>query len=221
MEKQVSGARATLTRERVLEAAVALADAQGLDALSMRNLGEALGIKAMSLYNHVADKDDLLDGIADRVVGEIALPPAGTPWREALRQRAHAANAVLMKHPWATALLMSRMNIGPNMLRYVDWTLGCLLEAGFSYQAADRAWNTLDSHIYGYTLQRLNFPLEVAQYREAAAGYLPSLSEERYPYMRRLTREVAEGRHDGLQDLDFGLDLILDGLERLLARAQT
>lgn len=210
------GRRAPLSRERVLAEAMVIADAQGLDALTMRNLGSALGVQAMSLYRHVADKDALLDGMVDRVIAEIELPPSGTPWKAAMRHRALTAHAVLVRHPWSCVLVMSRMNIGPAMLRYVDWTVGCLVEAGFSYADADHAWNALDSYVYGFTMQSLNFPIEADQYRAMASAYLPMLSVATHPHMRRLTEEVAEGRHNGLHNLSFGLELLLDGLERAL-----
>ncbi|MFN7142720.1 MAG: TetR/AcrR family transcriptional regulator [Myxococcota bacterium] len=209
--------RAGLSRERVIEAAVALADTEGIDALSMRRLATALGVQAMSLYNHVKDKDDLLDALVERVVAEIELPPPGTPWRAALRHRSQAAHAALMRHPWACPLLMSRPNVGPAMLRYLDWTLGVLYAAGFPPALADHAWNVLDAHLYGFTLHKLTFPFEVGQYAAAASFFLPTLADGRYPAFRRLTVEVAEGRHDGIQRLEFGLDMLLDGLERTLA----
>ncbi len=206
--------RLPVTRERILRAAITLADEQGLAALTMRALGDALGVKAMSLYNHVADKDDILDGIVDLVVGEMQVPSPAEPWRLSMRSRAFSAHEVLLRHPWACGQLMSRVNVGPAMLRYVDATIGCLHGAGFSLAMADHAWNALDSFTYGFTLQKLNFPFEADEYSKVAAGYLPSLSAERYPSMHALTTLVASGGHDGLHDFAFGLDLLLDGLER-------
>lgn len=207
--------RAPLTRELVLRTAVRLADAGGIDALSMRKLAQELRVEAMSLYNHVANKDAVLDGIVELVVGEIALPTLHGDWKQSMRRRASSAHEVLMRHPWACMLIVSRANVGPNMLRYVDATLGCLREAGFSYALADHAWNAIDSHVYGFTLQRLNFPFEPGQYADAARGFLPMLSVEQYPYMHGLTTLVAERNHDGVNELSFGLDLLLDGLDRL------
>ncbi len=209
-----SEARLPLNRERVLRAAMELADAQGLAALSMRSLATLLDVQAMSLYNHVSNKDDILDGMVDLVVREIDVPSTLVPWQVAMRARAHAAHAVLLRHPWACGLLMSRMNIGPYMLRYVDATLGCLHRAGFTLPEADHAWNALDSYIYGFTLQKLNFPLKAEEYSSMAASFLPALPADRYPSMRALTELVAAGQHNGLHDLDFGLELILEGLER-------
>ena len=209
-------ARTPLTREAVLRAAVSIADAQGLDALSMRALGAALGVQAMSLYKHVANKDAILDAIVDVVVGEIELPSRADPWKLAMRRRALSAHAVLLRHPWACGLMMSRMNVGPAMLRYVDATLGCLQAGGFSLPLADHAWNAMDSFIYGFTLHKLNFPIQEGAYAAMAAAYLPSLPAAQFPAMHALTVMVASGEHDGLHDLAFGLDLLLDGLQALL-----
>lgn len=208
--------RLPLTRERVLRAAITMADQQGLASLTMRALGEALGVQAMSLYNHVSNKDDILDGMVDLVVSEIEVPSQSDPWKLTMARRAASAHAVLLRHPWACGLLMARTNVGPGMLRYFDATLGCLHRAGFSLPMADHARNALDSFIYGFTLQKLNFPFEADQYSKVAASYLPGLSAEQYPSMHALTVLVVSGAHDGLHDLEFGLDLILDGLERLL-----
>lgn len=202
----------------MLDAAVKLADEIGVPALSMRKLGQALGVEAMSLYNHVANKDDLLAGITDRVIAEIEPPSLDDPWPDAMRRRAHSARAVLHRHPWATMLIVSQASAGPAMMRYLDATLGCLLEAGFSYRMADHAWNAIDNHIYGFTLQELNFPFEPEEYAEAAAAFLPQIPADRFPYFFALSKEVAGGRYDGLYDFDFGLDLILDGLQQRLER---
>ena len=208
--------RAPLSTERVLRTAVTLADEIGLEALSMRRLGDALGVRAMSLYKHVANKDAVLDGIVDIVASEIEAPAIGGDWKAAMRRRAVSAHEVLLRHPWATMLIVSRANVGPAMLRYVDATIGCLREAGFSYAMADHAWNAIDSHVYGFTLQELNFPFEPDEYAAVASDYLPMIPVERYPYLNGLSQEVIGGRHDGLHDFELGLDLLLDGLERLL-----
>lgn len=211
--------RGSLSRDRILRAAVDLADTEGLDALTMRALGERLGVQAMSLYRHVADKEDLLDAMVDHVVAEIEVPSLADPWKLAMRKRALSAHEALLRHPWAAGLLMSRAAVGPAKLRYVDATLGCLRGAGFSLPLADHAWNALDGHIYGFTLQELNFPFEPDQYANVAAGYLPNLSAEHFPHLHALTVLVVDRRYDGMHDFAFGLDLLLDGLERLLARS--
>jgi AcrR family transcriptional regulator len=205
--------RAPLSREKVLRAALRMADEGGLDSLSMRNLARALKVEAMSLYNHVANKEQILDGLVELVAGEIDVPAIGGDWRAAMRQRARSAHAVLMRHPWATMLFVSRVNVGPTMLRYVDATIGCLRAAGFSYPMADHAWNALDAYLYGFTLQKLNFPLDPAQYAPAAAQFLPLIPVEQFPYLNGMSQEVIAGRHDGVHQLELGLELLLDGLE--------
>lgn len=206
--------RVPLTRDRVLRAAVAIADQHGIDALTMRGLGQQLGVEAMSLYNHVANKDDILDGIVDLVVGEIEVPPAGTHWRSAMRQRAISAHQVLLAHPWAVTLITSRFNIGPGMTRYLEDTLGRLREGGFSIEGALDAWNTLDSHLYGFTLQQLNLPFDVEQTQQVSADFLAGFPTDEFPNVAEVVGRIMETGRD--EDLEFGLDLILDGLERIL-----
>jgi AcrR family transcriptional regulator len=199
----------------VLRAAVAFADERGLEVLSMRKLAEALGVEAMSLYNHVANKDDLLDGMVDTVVGEIELPSIGENWKAAMRRRAISAHEMLLRHPWASMLIVSRINVGPAMLRYMDATIGCLGAAGFSYPMADHAMSALDSHIYGFTLLKANFPVDASEYAQAARQFLPMIPAATHPHARGLAEEVIAGRHSGVNEFTFGLDLLLDGLERL------
>ena len=215
MPKLQAPPRLPLTRDLILNTAIRLADGHGLAELSMRKLAQMIGVEAMSLYNHVANKKDVLSGMVDLVVAEIMLPAIGSDWRAAMRARAVSAHGVLLKHPWAALLIVSRINVGPAMLSYIDATLGCLRQAGFSDQQADHAWNAIDSHIYGFTLQELHFPLEPGEYASAARQFLPMLPAERYPHMRALTEQVIDGSYDGLHDFSFGLELILDGLERL------
>ncbi|MGI0495427.1 TetR/AcrR family transcriptional regulator C-terminal domain-containing protein [Alkalinema pantanalense CENA528] len=207
-----------LSRDRVLQSALQLADQDGLEALSMRNLAQKLGVQAMSLYNHVANKDDLIDGIVDLVVGEIVLPKITPDWQSEMRKRAISAHQVLLNHPWATLPLVSRINVGPAMLRYIDATLGCLREAGFSWEMADHAWNTIDSHVYGFTLQELNFPIAAEDYATTAQAFLPMIPPDQYPYMHALTQEVITKRYDGLHTFELGLDLLLAGLDQLRDR---
>ncbi|MEM9219715.1 MAG: TetR/AcrR family transcriptional regulator [Cyanobacteria bacterium P01_F01_bin.150] len=204
-----------LSRDRILQTALQLADAEGLEALSMRKLAQVLGVKAMSLYNHVANKKDIIEGIVDRVMGEIELPDIDADWKTAMRGRAISAYQVLLRHPWAAIAIMSGVNVGPAALRYVDATLGCLRKAGFSWQMADYAWNTMDSHIYGFTLQALNFPFEEDEYAVVAKEFISIIPPEQYPYLNGLTQEVIAQRYNGIHQFEFGLDILLDGLERL------
>lgn len=205
----------SLTRGAILDAAVALADERGIDALSMRKLAETLSIEAMSLYNHVKNKDDLLDGMVDAVVAEIELPATNIKWKAAMRQRAISTHTMLLRHPWASVLIVSRINIGSAMLRYGDAALGCLHAAGFPYALADHAINAIDSHIYGFTLLKSNFPIEEKEYTQAAEQFLPMIPASTYPHAHALAEEVISGQHSGINEFTFGLDLILDGLERL------
>lgn len=206
--------RPPLTPERILRAAIKLADRQGLEALSMRKLATTLKVEAMSLYNHVANKDALLDSMVDHIIGEITLPERGGDWKATMRARAVSALAVMTAHPWAPMLVVSRITVGPNRLRYIDATLGALREAGFSWEETDRAWNTLDNYIYGFTLQQQNFPVNPDDYASAAAAYLPMLPAKLYPYMHEMSARIADRSLDGTHDFGFGLDVILDGLER-------
>jgi AcrR family transcriptional regulator len=216
---RITQGRAPLSRERVLRAGISLADEAGIDSLTMRGLGRALGVEAMSLYNHVANKDDLLDGMVDVVVGDIVVPPAGTPWRSAMRARCISAHEQLLAHPWAAMQITSRYSIGPGMTRYLDATLGRLREGGFSIEGALDAWNALDSHLYGFTLQELNLPFEVEESSAVSASVLPQIPADQFPHVVEVIGHVmAHGRRE---DFTFGLDLILDGLERTLAEGSS
>ena len=208
--------RVPLNRERVLSAALKMADKGGIEALSMRNLAQALKVEAMSLYNHVVGKDDLFTGLVELVASELEVPRPGGDWKASMRRRAQSAHEVLNRHPWATMLFVSRFNIGPNMLRYVDATISCLVQAGFSYPMADHAWTAVDSYTYGFTLQKRNFPLNPDEYAAAAKEFLPMIPAVQFPGLNGMSQEVIAGRHDGVHQLEFGLDLILDGLEQML-----
>jgi AcrR family transcriptional regulator len=206
-----------LSRERVLRAAIALADHGGIESLTMRRLGQELGVEAMSLYKHVSNKDDVLDGIVDLVLGDIEVPPSGTPWREAMRARAVSAHAVLLAHPWAALQIMSRFNIGLGMTRYLDATLGRLREGGFSVEGALDAWHTLDSHIYGFTLQELGLPFAADEASQVSADVVGTLDADQFPHVVEVISHVM--RSGRVEDFTFGLDLILDGLQRELDRS--
>jgi AcrR family transcriptional regulator len=202
----------------VLSAAVSLADERGIEALTMRELGLRLGVEAMSLYNHVANKDDMLDGMVDLVVGEIDLPSDPGDWREAMRRRAVSARAVFLRHPWASALIDSRESSGPARLRYFDWVVGTLRRAGFTLELAARAFSLLDSYIYGFGRQQLNIvaPPDTRP-EDMAEAFLRALPADEYPYLREMVVDHAmTSVYDEHADFEFGLGLILDGLQRLL-----
>lgn len=209
--------RTPLNRERVLRAALVLADTGGLESLTMRKLGEEVGVEAMSLYNHVANKDDILDGIVDLVFSEIALPSFGADWKTAMRQRAISARDVLLRHPWATSLMQSRTQPGPATLRHHDSVLGSLREAGFTVDMAAHAYSVMDGYIYGFALQQTNLPSHaLGEATELAENILRELPADEYPHLAEMIIEHAlKPGYDYAEEFEFGLDLILDGLERL------
>lgn len=209
--------RTPLSRERVLRAAADLADEHGIDALTMRSLGQRLGVEAMSLYNHVANKDDLLDGIVDLVVGEIERPAGDVDWREAMRRRATSARAAFERHPWASALVDTRQSSGPERLRYLDWVLGTLRRAGCSVQLAVHAISAIDSYVYGFGRQQLAMSSTDAGTPQAAEEFLAAVPAADFPYLAEVISEFATGAgYDDAADFEFGLGLILDGLGRLI-----
>jgi AcrR family transcriptional regulator len=210
--------RAPLSRERVLRAAIALADERGIESLSMRELGRRLEVEAMSLYNHVANKDDILDGMVDLVVSEIDLPSGTVDWKEAMRRRAISARDAFSHHSWASALIDSRETSGPARLRYFDWVIGTLRRAGFSLDLAARAFSLLDSYVYGFGRQQLNMSAGPdVKPEETTEAFLRAIPADEYPYLREMVVEYAlKGAYDDSDDFDFGLDLILDGLQRVL-----
>jgi AcrR family transcriptional regulator len=215
-------ARIPLSRERVLDAAVACADESGIGSLSMRKLGEALGVEAMSLYNHVASKAELLDGMIDLVFSEIGVPSAGAGWRAAMRQRALSARQVLSRHPWAIGLMDSRRAPGPATLRHHDAVIGCLREAGFPVALAAHAFSILDSYIYGFALQEASLPFDTGQETaELAEMIMARFPPGAYPHLTELTVEhVLQPGYDYGDEYEFGLSLILDGLDRAKDSAQ-
>jgi len=216
----VPARRAGLSRDQVLQAAVALADEGGIGALSMRRLGQALGVEAMSLYNHVANKSDLLDGMIDIVFSEIGLPAGDMGWKSAMRQRAISAREVLGRHRWAIGLMESRRSPGPATLRHHDAVLGCFRQAGFSVEMTAHAYSLLDSYIYGFALQEASLPFgtaeETAQVTQEIAGQMPAGA---YPHLAEMaTRHVLRpGYHYG-DEFEIGLGFILDALDRAASR---
>jgi AcrR family transcriptional regulator len=209
--------RAPLSRERVLRAALRLVDAGGHDALSMRNLGKELGVEAMSLYNHVANKEDILDGLVDIVFAEIAVPtPGEADWKGAMRDRAISVRAALNRHRWAVGLMEGRLNPGPASLRNHDAVMGCLREAGFPFRAAVHASSVIDAYIYGFALQEKGLPFEtpdqVSEVMEIQRQNVPAMDD--YPYLVEVATEMAKAGYDYATEFEFGLDLILDALER-------
>lgn len=208
--------RARLDRAQVLSAAVAIADATGIESVTMRKVGAKLGVEAMSLYNHVANKEDLRDGMVDSVFGEIELPDGRADWRGAMLRRAASARDALSRHPWATALMSSRTNPGASTLRHHDAVIGTLRGEGFSIAMAAHAFSVIDSYVYGFALQEASLPFDTAEETtEVAHAILAQSTADEYPHLTELAVEhVLAPGYDYGNEFEFGLDLILDGLDR-------
>jgi AcrR family transcriptional regulator len=208
--------RAPLSRERVILEAVALADENGIGTLTMRRLANRLQVEPMSLYHHVANKDEILDGMVDVVFREIELPRAGAEWKAAMRDRANSARDALRRHPWAIGRMESRANPGPATLRHHDAVIGCLRAGGFTIQLTAHAFSAIDSYLYGFAMQELNLPFHTPEETEAmAVTFLEQFPATEFPHLAELTTEhVMLPGYDYGDEFDFGLALILDGLER-------
>ena len=213
--------RTPLSRDRVLRAAIELADERGLEELTMRKLAGRLGVEAMSLYNHVAGKGDLLDGMIDLVFSEIDPPVAGGDWKAELRKRAVSTRAALLRHRWAVGQMEGRSSHGPSNLKVHDAVLGCLRAAGFSLEMTVHAYSVQDAYIYGFALQQTDMSSEApedfaAEAQRQMVDYAEALAD--YPNLVEVVGgHVAKVGYDYDAEFLFGLDVILDGLERLLA----
>lgn len=211
--KRRPGRPAKLHRDQVLEAAVELADESGLEAVTMRTVASRLGAEAMSLYRHVENKDDLLDGMVDLVHAEIELPVPQEAWVPAMRARAVSARSALKRHPWAIGIMESRMRPGPANLRHHDAVLAVLLTAGLSSAAATRIFNLLDSYIFGFAIQEASLPVSTpADLAEIATQIADALPADEYPHLARVSRELIEDGFDYGAEFEAGLDLVLDSL---------
>jgi AcrR family transcriptional regulator len=200
----------------VLRAAIALADEGGLEGLSMRKLARQLGVEPMSIYYYCAKKDDLLDGILDLVIEEIPLVTFGAEWKSALRRSALSAHEALERHPWACGLMMSPARIRQARIRYMNSMLGHIRRAGFSAEQTDRAYHALDSHIIGSTLWGVGYAVESSPLNDFASEFLRSFPADEYPYLVEHVEQHRGLPEAGEVTFEFGLDLILDGLDRLL-----
>lgn len=210
--------RVPLTRERLLAGAVTVADAGGLDALTIRSLADELGVKPMAIYHHVANKDEILGGMIDAVFAEIALPPAEADWRSAIRVRAVSARDVLRRHPWAIALMDSRRSPGLATLRHHDAVIGTLRRGGFSIEMVGHAYSLLDSYTYGFAVQEAALPMDAEDAPAMAEEFIEQLDPVEYPNLADLATEFASrSPGDDVDEFEVGLDLVLDSLERLLA----
>ena len=207
--------RSPLNRDRVLEAALSLADDRGIEFLTMRKLGQALGVEAMSLYNHVANKDDILDGIVDRVAQEFELPSAAEDWEASIRKSAISAHDALQRHTWACGLMMSGARVIPARIRYMDSLLGCLRDAGFSAELTYTAYHALDAHIFGFSLWQAGHSFTAADVPDLAARFLREFPLDSYPHLaEHVEQHLSDGRHREVSAFEFALDLLLDGLRR-------
>jgi AcrR family transcriptional regulator len=216
-KKPITTSRNPLSREKVLVAGVAFADEHGIASLSMRKLGQALGVEAMSLYNHVANKDQLLDGMVDLVFGEIELPKAGSAWKPAMRDRAESARRALRRHPWAINLMSTRTSPGPATLHHHDGVIGSLRAGGFSIDMTAHAFSLLDSYIYGFALQEATLPLGDTEEEtaEVARTMMAEMPPDEFPHLTEFTVEhILQPGYDYGNEFEFGIDQILDGLER-------
>jgi AcrR family transcriptional regulator len=213
--------RTPLSRDRVVRAAIALADERGAEELTMRKLATALGVEAMSLYDHVANKPDLLDGMIDIVFGEIEAPAAGGDWKAELRKRAVSTRAALNRHRWAIGEMEGRTSHGPNNLRLHDAVLGCLRAAGFSIEMTVHAMSVQDAYIYGFALQQSDMSSETpedfaTEAQRQMREYAAALAD--YPHLVEVVGgHVAQAGYDYDAEFLFGLDVILDRLEQLLS----
>jgi AcrR family transcriptional regulator len=216
MTRQKNATRKPLSRARVLQAAVALGDEAGLEAFSMRGLAQELGVVPMALYKHVANKDELLDGMVDIVFSEIELPSGDLDWRSAMRRRAISTRQALKRHSWAIGMMESR-HPGPANLRNHNAVMGCLRKAGFPFEMAVHTYSVQDAYIYGFALQEKDLAFETpdsageaAQRRAETIGAL-----DNYPYLVEIATKLAKSGYDNAVEFAWGLDLILDGLEQL------
>lgn len=216
--------RIPLNRERVLDAAVAFADANGIESLSMRKLGEELGVEAMSLYNHVKNKDDLLNGMVDTILGEIDMTPGGSDWKSCLRHRILSARSALVDHPWASRVIESRTDMSPTMISYYDGIIGILRDGAFSMDLIHHALHALGSRVLGFSQELFDEGDDLAESPEMAAIMLQQMTEH-YPNISAMIREISHDPNvpqvgtgcDDQIEFEFGLDLMLDGLDRLRA----
>src|SRR5215216_2653265 len=208
--------RLPLSRDRILQAALELVDEAGMESLTMRKLGQALGFEAMSLYNHVANKDDVLDGILDLVLGESEPPSPAGEWDGAIRTSAISVHEALRRHPWSCTLLMSPGRVRPARLRYMDLLLGRLREAGFSAETTYHAYHVLDGHIFGFSLWETSHTYTAEEISNLEAKFAQTITADAFPYLHEHAQQhFSEGPHREVRAFEFGLDLIVDGLKKI------
>lgn len=219
MATRTDPGRTRLNRAHVLATAMRLADAAGLDQLSMRALATELGVVPMALYKHVANKDELLDGMVDLVWAEVQTPEIGAPWRESMRARTVSLRAALLRHRWAIGRMESSSRPGPENLRQHNAMMGCLRESGFSFRTTVHVTSALDAYVYGFALQEHALPFDTpAASGEVAAAHLeeaPPEAAAAFPYLVEVVTELGKAGYDSGEEFLIGLDLLLDGVEQL------
>ena len=206
------GRKPKVSREQVLDAALTLADEGGLAAVTMASVGARLGVEAMSLYRHIGNKEEMLDGLVDRVFAEIEVPADASDWREALRRRAVSAHAALQRHPWAIGLMESRAQPGPATLGHHDAMLALLFRAGFDGRGATRVYNLLDSFIYGFALQEATLPFSSPEEMEELSGQMLAAMAGAYPNLARVQQELVGSGFAYADEFEAGLDIIMSAL---------
>lgn len=209
--------RSPVSRERALQVALEVADADGIEGVTMRRLGRELGVEAASLYHHVPGKEQILDGLVDLVAAEIQLPEPSTDWREAISHRAHQTRAVLLRHPWAVSLMASRTTPGPATLGLLEVGIRCFREGGFSVASAAHAISTVDSYVHGFVLQEVNLPFRgESELAAMTSAIMESFPASAFPYLFELTVEhVLQPGYDYAKEFDSGLTLVLNGVADL------
>ena len=215
--------RQPLDLRRIVTTAIELADAGGLDALSMRKLATALGVEAMSLYYHVPNKEVLLDHMVDQIISEIGLPSLDDPWKQAMRDRALSAHEVFQRHSWAIGITDSRTTRDVEALRYYDTMIGSLLQAGFPLELVAHTLSAIDAYVYGFNIQQLNLPLDdVEQVTDVSEALLKQIPPDEFPNLTRMILEHAmQPDYDYAAEFTWGLDLVLDGIEREFGETQS
>ena len=219
MPAQDSAARPRLSRERVLKSAVAVADAGGIASLTIRSLAAELGVKPMSVYHHVANKEEILDGIVDLVFAEIELPTIGGEWHSEMRRRAASAREAMRRHPWAIALVETRTSPGYATLKHHDAVIGTLREGGFSVAMTAHAFALIDAFVYGFALSEATLPFNGPDtVPEVAEQMMAQFSPDDYPHLVEFSVEhVMMPGYDYSEEFEFGLSVILDGLAKSAA----
>lgn len=208
-----------LTRALILQASLKIIDEKGIEALSMRMLGNMLGVEAMSLYNHVINKEDIIDGVLDLVVEEITIPSGETDWPTAMKERAVSALGAFKRHPWASLLMDSRISHTPTRLYYYDKIIGILIKAGFTLEEAGHAFSVLDSYVYGFGRQLLNMTNDAKTDSRKGAEAFADIPES-YPYLIQMAEMIMSKGYNSDEDFQFGLNLIINGLEQMIGKSK-